>query len=253
MWATLSTLALLLLMVAEIVVISILHLSDTHMVHDQLKLDLAGIDLVVHSGDATNSRASTDSDTEFLQFIDWYATLPVKHKVFCPGNHDKFCYEKRTLAKGMCEERGIIYLEDEEITIEGIKFYATPWVPKFKNWVYMKREEDLVLPYSAIPDDTQVLITHGPPLGVLDISSDKNGVICIGSSALAERIKALPHLKVHMFGHVHSFYTEDQALLQNTGVTGIKGVLFSNGSCVVNGDYTAPRFHGNWILTGERE
>ncbi len=233
--------------------ISILHLSDTHMVHDKLNLNLTGIDLVVHSGDATNGRVPTEYANEFLKFIDWFASLPVENKIFSPGNHDRFCYESRILAKEMCKERGIIYLEDEEVVIEGIKFYATPWMPKFRNWAYMKKEEDLVLPYSAIPDDTQVLITHGPPLGVLDIASDKNGVICIGSSALAERIKALPNLKVHMFGHVHSFYTEDQVLIQNNGVTGIKGVLFSNASCVVNGDYTAPLFHGNWILTGKGE
>lgn len=99
----------------------------------------------------------------------------------------------------MCHTLGITYLEDSYITLEGIKFYGTPWVPTFFDWAFMESESRLAKRYSKIPEDTQVLLTHGPALWTLDAVPHGH----VGSSALANRISELPHLTHHIFGHIH--------------------------------------------------
>jgi len=104
------------------------------------------------------------------------------------------------------------YLQDEEVVIDGIKFYGSPWQPEFMNWAFnLPRGEKLAEVWSHIPDDTDVLITHCPPYGKLDLVineySDENGEM-VGCKDLAERIMSLKKLKLHVFGHIHCSHGE---------------------------------------------
>ena len=101
---------------------------------------------------------------------------------------------------------GVTYLRDSAVTIEGIKLWGSPWQPWFFDWAFnLQRGPEIARKWDLIPDDTQVLVTHGPPQGVLDETSRKPPQ-SVGCEALSERIAALPLLKLHVFGHIHEAY-----------------------------------------------
>lgn len=178
----------------------ILCLSDTHGRHRQLQLDLEGIDCVVHTGDFSNgSEFSTDD------FLNWYSELPVKHKILIAGNHDWYAYNYNDKFKMKCQLFYIDYLEDSEITIDGVVFYGTPYVNKFYNWAFMDYEEGLAKIYKKISKKVNVLLTHGPAYGTLDVVL-RDGAGSVGSTSLARQVPKLKRLKAHIFGHIHEGY-----------------------------------------------
>ncbi len=178
----------------------ILHLSDTHGKHREITtMPLA--DVLVHSGDFTLS----GGDMEALDFIEWLCDLPYKHKIFIAGNHDD-CMLDATL-EGLPDD--VHYLSDNGITIDGVSFYGAPMFVTFEG-------EDLkeIEHYEQIPDNIDILITHRPPLGILDSIDDK---LHYGSSILLDKVSKIK-AKMHLFGHVHSVY----------GTMDWKGITFSN-------------------------
>ena len=173
----------------------VLCLSDTHSYHKDLEVPKKGYTCAVHTGDWSNRGSELETD----DFLVWFSELPCKHKILVAGNHDWYAYSHNNHLKTKCALLGITYLQDEEVVINGIKFYGTPWVNKFYDWAFMKYESDLTKVYNKIPDDTNVLLTHGPALYILDEVPRGH----VGSAALAERIKELKDLEVHMCGHIH--------------------------------------------------
>lgn len=171
-------------------------ISDTHGLHEQLEMPEA--DVLVHCGDFSHSRKSA------RLFLEWFSTQDYKYKVLIAGNHDRW-FEKMgyDTIQQVLKDYGtdIIYLQDTEVIIEGVKFYGTPWVPQFFDWAFMGTESYLSNKFKKIPEDTQVLITHGPQYSVLDTVNENRSV---GSTALRDRIKTLPNLVLHTFGHIHS-------------------------------------------------
>lgn len=133
-------------------------------------------------------------------FEPWLKCQRAKHIVGIAGNHD-FVFEKKFLVP----ELSWIYLEDSEVTIDGVKFYGTPWVPNLPFWAFYGTERVLELRTKAIPDDVNVLISHGPPYGYGDIAGAKYGDregLHVGDVPLLERIKEIkPPLVV--CGHIH--------------------------------------------------
>lgn len=168
-------------------------LSDTHGQHEFLAINHR-YDIAIHTGDFSNgSEASTD------RFLAWFSELDCEHKLLIAGNHDWFPFRNPDEFSDKCHRLGITYLCDSSVTINGIEFYGTPWVPQFYDWAFMEYEPKLLEIYSSIPPTTQVLLTHGPALGVLDRVSRGN----VGSSALARILPTLPALQYHFFGHIH--------------------------------------------------
>ena len=188
-------------------------ISDTHNWLDYIKIPDG--DILVHSGDMT--KAGTEK--ELRKFNDDIKVLPHKHKLVIAGNHDKICQTDPGLAKTILKD--CTWLNDEAITIDGINFYGAPWTPEFGMWSFMlPRGPDLARKWSFIPDDTHVLITHGPPHGILDMVDNIIHKENTGCEMLAERIKTLPALKIHAFGHIHEQY----------GHTFKDGVLYINAA-----------------------
>lgn len=215
----------------------ILHISDTHSFHEQIfEEHFAGIDVVIHSGDCSNYMNPTLNAVEVLQFINWYATVPVKHKIYVAGNHDT-SIERRMYRKEDFAMNGIIYLENEEVTIDGVKFWGSPHTPTFGTWAFMKAREKLNRVWETIPDDTDVLIVHGPPKGVRDLSFDRDGKLeMCGCSALMKRCwKLKDSLKLVAFGHIHNMDGVDT----NQGVSHYSNTktVFSNAACVYDGKF----------------
>jgi len=99
---------------------------------------------------------------------------------------------------------GVHYLEDSGIEIDGVSFWGSPWQPEFNHWAFnLYRGEQLAQKWALIPDDTDVLITHGPPLGILDFVPSGEHVGC---EDLKNRVDQMPSLKAHIFGHIHYSY-----------------------------------------------
>jgi Icc-related predicted phosphoesterase len=103
------------------------------------------------------------------------------------------------------------YLCDSGTEFEGLKIWGSPWTPVFFNWHFMKkRGEEIKKQWDLIPDDIDILITHGPPFGILDVSGlssrRKPGGFHCGCKDLTQTLERLTKLKLHVFGHIHDGY-----------------------------------------------
>ena len=209
------------------------HISDTHSFHGLLTVP-EGIDIVIHSGDCSNYRDPYQNESEVRDFLTWFHLLKVKHKVYVAGNHDT-SIEKRLVDKEIFDNLGIIYLENESVTIDGLKIWGSPHTPQFSFWAFMKARDKLHDVWQNIPDDTDVVVVHGPPKGILDLSYDRSGILenC-GCKALFKRTTSLPNLKAVMFGHIHN--CQD---LVNAGIRVLadSNTIYSNGSVVTDGKF----------------
>lgn len=185
----------------------ILHLSDTHGCHHRLG-QLAYTDVVVHSGDFTMN----GSQSEAIDFLNWFCDLPHRHKIFICGNHDECLYGANI--DGL--DNNVHYLCNSGIEIEGVKFYG---VPMFMGDCITDRQ---TRNYERIPQDTDVLITHCPAYGILDFDDN----IHYGSEEILSKLSAV-RPKAHLFGHIHVQH----------GLTTVDGTIFSNGA-IMNVDYT---------------
>ncbi|KAJ3045802.1 metallophosphoesterase domain-containing protein 1 [Rhizophlyctis rosea] len=232
-------------------------ISDTHSQHD--KLTLPPGDVLLHSGDFSYH----GEEQEVEKFVAWLKGLPYRWKIIIAGNHecifhldyfkkhqwlwsragniltpeDALAYARKVrhiLADtSLQESHGIVYLEDSGFEISeggGIKVWGSPWQPEFCDWAFNlpTNSQALANQWSLIPPTTDILLTHGPPLSILDKSI--RGDSC-GCAQLSKRLLTTPPLdatgpKVHLFGHIHEAY----------GVVQKKGITFING-CSVNSKY----------------
>jgi len=142
--------------------LKIVAISDTHGHHR--KLDLPEGDVLVHSGDFSGGRGSL---RQIEDFNDWLGALDFGYIICIAGNHD-FPLEK-TPEEAEALLTNCIYLRDSEIVIDRIKFYGSPYQPWFHSWAFnLQRGSQLAEKWNLIPNDTDVLITHGPPYGYND-------------------------------------------------------------------------------------
>ena len=206
---------------------NIVHISDMHGMYRGLKLPPG--DMIVCSGDF----AARGTEDDIIEFIDWFKDLKYKYKIFIAGNHDRYMEVYPEEAKKLLEGTDIIYLNDSGVTIKGIKFWGSPVQPQFNNWAFNRARNSLdayvcmrtgrttmhplIKPHwDKIPEDTDVLITHGPPAKILD-------EVMRGPVGCEELAKAVARVKpeIHMFGHIHEGYGE----LHKDGTS------YYNGSC----------------------
>jgi Icc-related predicted phosphoesterase len=184
--------------------------SDCHGRLQKAKLP-AG-DILIIAGDVLrNYSGNPDTDAAFqlndLRALDAYcATLGFKHTLLIAGNHD-WVFQIYNGASSSLKH--INYLQDSGFEIEGVKFYGSPHQPRFFDWAFNEPRGGKALAHywNLIPDDTDVLITHGPPLGILDRPFGKQ--VSAGCELLLQRVKAI-RPRVHCFGHIHSSYGREQ-------------------------------------------
>jgi Icc-related predicted phosphoesterase len=162
-------------------------------------------DVLIHCGDVSNRGSQWD----IADFLEWFSAFPHKHKIFIAGNHDFGLEYRKPVVQNLLEDYAdrVTYLQDDEIVIDGIKFWGSPWTPEFYNWAFMyKRGEEAATCWKNIPEDVNVLITHGPPMTDTFLDFTVYDQINVGCEELAKRIEELPNLKVHCFGHIHEGY-----------------------------------------------
>lgn len=167
-------------------------ISDTHNGHR--KLEVPPGDLLIHCGDMTNG----GSAPELRQVNEWLGTLPHPHKVVIAGNMDKRLQGKSHTVKQSFLSNGI-YLEDQSIEIEGVRIFGSPYTSAFCGQFQLNTRAEAEAKWDQIPQSIDILVTHGPPLGVLDLTSSG---MQVGDAALRERVRELQP-KVHCFGHIH--------------------------------------------------
>jgi len=189
-------------------------ISDTHTYHSHIKMPEC--DMVIHAGDFTyHGRLK-----EVLNFLNWYEELNIKHKILVCGNHEVEISMQEPLLKSMCDDRGIILLNNEHTVVEGLNIFGSPYSRKFGNWAYMAEEADLANMYNTILPDTDILITHGPAYKQLDFCPNGH----VGSTALEHALTELPNLKLHVVGHIHESrgtLIKDRRLTVNAAMCGI--------------------------------
>jgi predicted phosphodiesterase len=186
--------------------------SDTHARHASLHVPDG--DVFIHCGDLTMGGKLSDISA----FGTWVHALPHQHKIVIAGNHD-FAFERsperarEALGEGT---HGLAYLEDSALSLEGLKLYGSPYQPWFYDWAFnLQRGPQLAAKWSAIPNDTDVLITHGPPMWIRDeVRGDH-----VGCADLWNRVAQIRPL-VHAFGHIH----------EGSGVAERDGIYFINAS-----------------------
>jgi len=183
--------------------IKIVAISDTHGLHNDMYHPLPEGDILVHAGDFCNSGSIVDVKkfNIFLKTLSSY-----KNIVIIAGNHDWAMQKDPQLARDVLLEglTNVHYLIDEELVLEGIKFYGSPWQPEFCNWAFnLPRGPALAAVWSKVPDDTDILITHGPPDGDLGGMCNHGGEA--GCKDLLARIQQVEP-KYHIFGHIHEQY-----------------------------------------------
>lgn len=189
-------------------------ISDLHGDYPELQ----GGDLLIVAGDLT----AADRELQHAEFSCWLKKQPYTKKILIAGNHDGLVQQEVCFYGG--PESSIEYLEDSGTEFEGFKIWGSPWTPTFLNWHFMKdRGDEIKAMWDLIPDDTEILITHGPAFGIQDQCGNK----LLGCEELRDAINHRLHkLKLHVFGHIHSGY----------GMVKVNGVIHVNAS-LMNEDY----------------
>lgn len=200
-------------------------ISDSHCRHRKLVMPKG--DVLIHAGDFCSVGRSLG---EIEKFGEWMREQPYRHKIVIAGNHDRMfedypeaAREALGVASGMDKlGGGLIYLQDSSVEIDGVKIYGSPWQPAFCNWAFnVPRGMKLKAKWDLIPGDTDVLITHGPPKGILDeCPAWGGGYTNVGCRELGKTIMHRLNIRVHIFGHIHESY----------GETDMEGVHYINAS-----------------------
>jgi Icc-related predicted phosphoesterase len=177
-------------------------LSDTHGNHRSV--DIPEGDIIIHCGDFTRK----SNYQEVMDFIQWYSELKFSHKILVAGNHDRFIEKRKQEFLEIINGKDIIYLENQSVQLEGYKLFGSPYTPIFGGigaFTYPNEEEAREI-WDIIPDGSDIIITHGPPMGFRDYSKTENKNT--GCAVLLEQILKIKPA-YHIFGHLHESYGID--------------------------------------------
>ncbi len=199
-------------------------ISDTHNKHAKLEVP-PDVDAAIHCGDESMQRKSKWNEPEARDFFRWYSDLPIATKIYVPGNHST------SVENGIIrpeEYPTIKFLIHEGWEWDGLKIFGSPYTPWFFAWAYNVARPDLDKLWSEIPAGLDILITHGPPKGIMDVTRDwrSKEPIHVGSLSLTKQVTERIVPRVHAFGHLH-----DEAGIQNFGQQQRGETQFINCAC----------------------
>jgi Icc-related predicted phosphoesterase len=199
-------------------------ISDTHNHHSKLRVP-HGVDIVIHCGDESDCGNAWLNEPEARDFFNWYSALDVNVKIFVPGNHSTAVEQGLIRAEQYPEVRFLIH---EQTELHGLVIFGTPYTPNFYNWAYMRAREGLDVVWQSIPENVDLLISHGPPKGYMDMTRDFDTLdpIHVGSKSLTRHVTQRIKPMLHAFGHIH-----DEPGIRNFGVIQDSTTTFVNCSC----------------------
>jgi len=180
----------------------IVAISDTHGMHDLLSLPKGN--MLIHTGDVSGRGRLN----EVKAFVEWFSQQDFKYKIFIAGNHD-FYFENASIEDiNELIPDNVIYLNDSGVTIDSINIWGSPIQPHFGRWAFNRhRGAAIDKHWELIPRNTDILLTHGPPKGILDETFHPQNVGC---EMLRLRIFNEIQPKYSIFGHIHEAYGQVQ-------------------------------------------
>lgn len=177
----------------------IVAISDIHGFHPVLPEG----DVLVVAGDITRRGL----EYEYSLFSDYLDKQSFKHIIVIGGNHDEWIEESSNKRIQDKFSSNVTYLNNSQVVIDNLVFYGSPITPVFGYWSFMQGKHEIKKTWEKIPDNVNVLITHGPPKGILDNNLRLNPCGC---PALLDRLQNI-NPKVHIFGHIHEGYGSTKA------------------------------------------
>jgi Icc-related predicted phosphoesterase len=191
-------------------------ISDTHCQLE--KVEVPPCDIIVHTGDLTYKGEIPEITTELDKLKEKKEQSGARAVFLTPGNHDWGFQYHPQMFKDICSSKGITLLNHELVEFEGLKIFGSPYQPFFCDWAFnVDRGEPLARLWAQIPNDVQILLTHGPAHMILDKIPDKyvkpgsiNKTVNVGCEALKRRLEHLRELKLHVCGHIHDSYGQVQ-------------------------------------------
>lgn len=208
-------------------------ISDTHSAIERMRYPIPDGDVLLHAGDFTKRGLAEEVDA-FSRFL---ATLPHRHKFVIAGNHE-LSFDPATTGYSQSRARAALeeavamvkrrllncsYLEDAEATACGVKVYGSPWQPRFHNWAFnLQRGQALLEKWNRIPTNTDVLMTHTPPVGHGDFCVRNRHVGCVELlSVVQNRVRP----RYHVFGHIHEGHgttTDGETMFVNAAICDVR-------------------------------
>lgn len=206
-------------------IVRLAFISDTHLYLG--RINIPKCDILVHAGDLTQCGNLSEIAIVGNQFKDIIESGDAEKIVFIGGNHDEMLEKNPYMARDLMKGRNIYYLENQSLELDGIKFYGSPYTPEFFNWSFMyKRGAEAKKIWNKIPEDTDILVTHGMPYGIFDeiiprkLKYDEFDPH-VGCKDLRNRIKVVKP-RIYCGGHLHlrggQVMTEDGTMFINAAI-----------------------------------
>lgn len=185
-------------------------ISDTHGDHDGLVLPEG--DVLIHAGDLSAHGLLAETHA----FMKWLGSQAFEHILCIAGNHDVFMEQQPLMALQFAQDHGVRLLNDSGCTIDGVNFWGSPITPRYMDWAFMRDPgKPIEDHWNLIPMNTDVLITHGPPYGIMDqVQRPDGSLVHTGCPSLLTRVRDVSPA-VHLFGHIH----EGHGRTDQAGVT----------------------------------
>jgi len=192
--------------------------------HTNYNFEVPDSNVLIHCGDFSYQ----GKPDEMIDFRDWLVRQPHTHKLFVYGNHEKIEQQELYWREYLEEVDGVKCLHNTEYTIDGIKFFGSSFTPTFGNWAFMQNNDQRKQYWKNAPSNVDVLVTHGPPSGIL--SNNIEGEDC-GCPYLRDYI--LRHRpRIHCFGHIHE--ASGVQVDKDLGVTYVNASLLNEKYKMVN-------------------
>lgn len=186
--------------------LKIVAISDCHNKYH--KLIIPECDILISAGDYSFQ----GNRKEVKDFHEWFNKQPAKHKISVQGNHElyveKYFNEMKQVAEEACP--GVHFIDEGLVEVEGLKIWCSAITPFFCDWAWNRHSYEIKKHWDKIPDDVDIVATHGPCYGILDQTTYADGTPKsnpLGCPYLAVRIKELKP-DIHLCGHIHSGFGE---------------------------------------------
>ena len=195
--------------------VRILHLSDTHSLHDTIEKDFPfpDADVLLHTGDITNK----GRPEELEAFNEWVGSIRARFPggVFVIlGNHEWKGHTHAEVAEFRKQLTNCTLLHNEVAEVQGLSIYGAGWLPWARgsdpdrcggeSWhqkVYEAAGSPPRSQFDQMPPQVDILMTHGPAAGIFDLMEGTGRPW--GSSKLLRESIVKNEPKVHLFGHLH--------------------------------------------------
>lgn len=201
--------------------VHVVAISDTHNRHGEI--DVPDGDVLIHAGDFT----SMGRPEEIESFAEWFNDQPHKYKIVVPGNHDLMFERNPLLAVATIHQfcPDALVLMQVCVVLDGVRFYGDPYTLAFGRWAFQYDAKAAPAHWASVHNSApivDVLITHGPPKGILDRCPNGS----VGCPALTQAVLKEIRPQHHVFGHIH----------ESPGSATVMGVQFHNAS-MLDGRY----------------